>query len=100
MGKPVQWIREKRKQYCFRTFIPKVTKDSNGYFSSILTLFLPWRSHTYLLLPFNTYEQAYYNKAVHIDQDSLENFHYHERFVAAIQQIRLFEGRATTRYPV
>ena len=49
-GTPEQYIRERKQQSCFRTHIPKLSADKDGYFHAILCLFLPWRKHKILCL--------------------------------------------------
>ena len=88
IGEPKQWIREKRTQSCFRTYIPNITKDSEKYFSCVLTLFLPWRTYANIKDSFDTYEHAYHGQLEQLDHESLTAFHYHEKLTKAVQQIR------------
>ena len=87
-GQPVQWIREKLVQACFRTYIPNITRDPEKYFSCILTLFLPWRNHAEICTPFSSYEEAYTRKQHKLDEQSMKYFHYQEKLIKAVQQIR------------
>ena len=38
--------------------------------------------------PLKSYEEAYYGKRMQIDHQSLQDFHYHEKLLKAVQQIR------------
>ena len=87
-GKPKQWIREKRIQSCFRTFIPNITKEAEKYFPCILILFLPWRTYANIKGPYKSYEHAYYEQLDQLDHQSLKAFHYQEKLAKSIQQIR------------
>ena len=65
-----------------------MTKNTEKYFSCLLTLFLPWRTYGAIKQPHTSYEDAYYSKIMLIDHASLKFFPYQEQLVKAIQQIR------------
>ena len=62
-GTPEQYIRERKQQSCFRTHIPKLSADKEGYFHAILCLFLPWRKYEDIVSPYQTLlRHTYINK--------------------------------------
>ena len=85
---PVQYIREKKQTACFRTFVPKLTKDPEAHFHALLCLFLPWRNHEELLLPYKTYQESYMKKQHLLHQDAVEKFKYGEKLTTAVQHIQ------------
>lgn len=87
-GESVAYIRETRKQSCFRTYTPKITTDPEGYFHAILCLFLPWRKSEDILTPYITYQEAYVRKQDMLDKQCLQHFKYAEIIQVSVQQIR------------
>ena len=88
LGKPVKYIREKRKESCFRTYTPKISTDPDGYFHSILCLFLPWRKPEDILHPYASYQESFFKKLHILYQQCLETYNYIEKITSTIQQIR------------
>ena len=90
-GTPKQYIRERQKPACFRTYIPKITDSAEDHYHALLCLFLPWRNATDIKNPFKSYKEAFCNKLHLLQQSSLEQLNYAEKLLASIQQIRLLE---------
>ena len=56
LGKPVTY-KGKKEESCFRTYTPHISTDPEGYFHSIMCLFLPWRKQEDILKPHSTYKE-------------------------------------------
>ena len=94
LSQPSQYIREKQKPSCFRSYIPNMNKDSEGHFHALLCLFLPWRTHEHIKAPYETYQDAYVNKQNLLQHDAIQQFQYTEKLKEAVQHIQRLQQSA------
>lgn len=72
---------------CLQCYIPDILKDEEGYYYSLLYLFLPFRNETQILTPYNTYIEAFRQKKHLLNQQLLQLTNLSMKFDNAVKHL-------------
>lgn len=80
-------IMQRSKMACFQCYIPDILKDEEGYYYSLLYMFLPFRNESQILTPYNTYMEAFRHKKHLMNQQLLQLTNLSKKFDNAVKHL-------------